>query len=78
MKSLFDFVAVFLITFPAIKPTKRNSVKPRNVIGKCGRMFFGASHPSLKNCIARAKRTRTQSVVEKLYSGLPVKLKYRS
>jgi len=30
---LFDFIALFLINLPAINPTKRNGVKPRNVIG---------------------------------------------
>ena len=28
-----DLVAIFLINFPAVNPTKANSANPRNVIG---------------------------------------------
>ena len=35
MKCLFYLVAIFLINLPTPIPTKRNSVKPRNVIGNC-------------------------------------------
>jgi hypothetical protein len=33
VKSLFDLIAIFLINFPAVKPTKANSANPWNVMG---------------------------------------------
>ena len=84
-KSLFDLIAIFLINFPALKPTKANSANPRNVIVKRGRssnfifptLSLWLYHASQAYRFPRLrKNVFLKSFPQNHYSNLGASLKY--